>query len=226
MGGQNGNQLSLPIRVLCMDAQEVVLLGLQNRLQLEPDLLVVGLLKSPDRLMLAVDQEQPDVVLLDIESERADLLGMITRIVRQRPKTRCVVYTNRLRPGCVHAALSSGATGYVAKQDAVEELIRVVRAAPSACTELLSTSVRAALASGGAEDNSGDRRAALTQLTPREVQILCLLGRGMTRNDIAETIRRSPKTVDAHRASIMNKLGFKNRVELARFAIREGIIEA
>lgn len=226
MVGENGKQRPHPIRVLCMDPQDVVLLGLQSRLRSEPDLSVVGLLKSPDRLMSAVDQEQPHVVLLEIEGEQADLLGMIGLIIRQKPQTRCVVYTNRLRPGCIHAALSSGATGYVAKQDAVDELIRVVRDAPTADAELLSPSVRAALAGGAAEDHSGDRRAVLTQLTPREVQILCLLGRGMTRNDIAETIRRSPKTVDAHRASIMNKLGFKNRVELARFAIREGIIEA
>jgi DNA-binding CsgD family transcriptional regulator len=77
-------------------------------------------------------------------------------------------------------------------------------------------------------DRIRDARPAsrLALLTPRELQILRMIGRGMPRNDIARIIHRSPKTVDAHRASIMDKLGLHDRVDLARFAIREGLVEA
>lgn len=186
---------------------------------------VVGMLTAPDQLIPATQQERPHVILVEIETGGADLLGMVSRIARQHSLTRTLVYSAHARPGCVHAALTAGAVGFVAKSDPVAELIQAVREAPTTNRQLLSTSVRTALAALSGGDSDSDP-TGLSQLTPREVQVLCLIGRGFTRNDIAEAIRRSPKTVDAHRASIMGKLGFKDRVQLARFAIREGIIEA
>lgn len=199
-----------------------MLAGLQLRLEREPSVRVVGVLNDPALLVEATDRLRPDVVVTEIEFEGEDVFALISRLSRQYSHTRSIVYSDRVKAGCVQAAIGAGAFGFISKADSPDELVRAVCEAPHAAERLLGSSVRELLAQAQPGDVS--ECEALSQLTPREIEVLCLIGRGMSRVDIAQAIDRSPKTVDAHRTSIMGKLGFKDRVQLARFAIREGIV--
>lgn len=199
-----------------------MLAGLATRLGQEADIEVAGLIRDVGEVVGVVARERPAVLVTEIDIEGADIFGLIARLARYHPDTRSVVHTAHSRPACAEAALAAGAIGFFSKSDPADELVEGVRAAPAARSFLLGSSVRASVA--GSETTRSGVAAPLWLLTSREVEVLCLIGRGLSRTEIAKSIRRSPKTVDAHRSSIMSKLGFKDRVQLARFAIREGIV--
>ncbi len=218
--GDNGNIGVL--RVICLDPHELMLAGLANRLGQEPDLAVACLTRDPGEVIGAVVRERPAVLIAEIDIEGADVFGLIARLARNHPDMRTVIYSAHSKPACAEAAIAAGAIGFFSKSEPSAELVQGVRAAPYTDSCLLGSTISTCMAGSGAGE--GGPAASLSLLTRREVEVLCLIGRGMSRVDIAKSIRRSPKTVDAHRSSIMSKLGFKDRVQLARFAIREGLV--
>lgn len=211
-----------PIRVYCMDPHELMLAGLGTRFAREPDIILIGATSDPAQCTPSVARERPDVLITEIEIAGVDVFGLIACVARHHPDTRTLVYTAHSKPACAEAAFAAGAFGFFSKAESPDELIEAVRSVPYSHERLLGSAVRAAMETGTEESNGVN--AALAQLTRREIEVLCLIGRGMSRVEIAKSIRRSPKTVDAHRSSIMSKLGFKDRVQLARFAIREGLV--
>ncbi|MEM7755075.1 MAG: response regulator transcription factor [Planctomycetota bacterium] len=225
---ESAQSASTPIRVLCVDDHAFVVEGLRARLGDEADIEIVGSLPRADDLPAHVETFKPDVVLLDVDMPGRDVFEAIDDLSRAAPNTRCVLLSGYIRDTYLDAAVKNGAWGYLSKQDepaAIADAVRRVFAGQV----VFSHDVNERCATPAAAERNADRpttASRLALLTPRELQILRMIGRGMARNDIAASIHRSPKTVDAHRASIMDKLGLHDRVDLARFAIREGLVEA
>jgi DNA-binding NarL/FixJ family response regulator len=215
------------IGVLCVDDHEFLIQGLQSRFEQEADIEIVGTLTSADDLVETVECDRPTIVLLDIEMPGRDVFDALEELTDRCPSTRVILMSAFVRHGYLDLAMKSGARGYVSKRDAPRDIIDAIREVHRGGFAF-SPEVRTAC---GLDESRGDSLASqppesrLNRLTQREMQILRMIGRGMARCEIASTIHRSPKTVDAHRSSIMEKLNLHDRVELARFAIREGLVE-
>lgn len=215
------------IRILCVDDHDLLVNGLRARFELERDLALVGHLTSAERLLTVVREERPDVILLDIEMPGPDPFEAADAVRLQCPDARVVFLSAHIRDHYISSAVRAGAWGYFSKGDETDAIVEGVR-----------TVARGRFAFGPKVQErcrpSRDRRrdaakppsTKLDALSPREQEVLRLIGRGMTRSDIARELCRSPKTVDGHREKIMEKLDIHDRGELVRFAIREGLVEA
>lgn len=214
-------------RILCVDDHDLLVNGLRARFDLERDLEFIAHLTSADHLMGEVAEHKPDVVLLDIEMPGADPFEAAEDVRRQFPDTRIIFLSAHIRDHYISAAVRAGAWGYFTKSDETDAIVEGIR-----------TVNRGRFAFGPkvqarCKPSQGRRRGELVppatkldSLSPREQEVLRLIGRGMTRSEIAEALCRSPKTVDGHREKIMEKLDIHDRGELVRFAIREGLVEA
>lgn len=216
-----------PIRVFCVDDHAFLIEGLQSRFEKTRDIEVVGTLESADGLVAAAEESKPNVILLDIEMPGRDPFETIDDLRSRCPDCRVILLSAFVRHSYLDVAVKVGAWGYVSKRDAPSAIIDAIKQVAEGrfafSPEVIS---RCGLDPARPMASDGNRpESKLNRLTPRELQILRMIGRGMPRNEIANTIHRSPKTVDAHRSSIMDKLGLHDRVELARFAIREGLVE-
>lgn len=217
----------LPIRVLCVDDHAFLVAGLQARMELEPDMECIGHLPSADGLVREATRLGANIVLLDIEMPGPDPFETLEDLHRQAPNIRPIILSAYVRDHYIDAAVRSGAWGYLSKSDEPDSIIRAIRDVMRGrfcfgpeVTERLPETQR-----GATRKTKPAPISKLDTLTPREQQILRMIGKGLTRSTIAKDIHRSPKTVDAHRMSIMEKLDIHDRVELARYAIREGIAE-
>jgi DNA-binding NarL/FixJ family response regulator len=134
-----------------------------------------------------------------------------------------------VRDRYLDAAIASGAWGYLSKSDSPDAVLDAVRKAAAGEFAFGPTVLERCKVEGAGAGRGGaggpKPSSRLDLLTPREIQVLRLIGKGMSRLEIAKTLSRSPKTIDNHRAAIMEKLGIHDRVELARYAIEEGLAE-
>lgn len=213
-------------RVLCVDDHAFLVEGLRSKLSVEEGIEFVGSLPTLEGLVDAVELSGADIVLLDIEIPGPDVFEVMEDLRRRCPRVRVIMLTAYVRDHYIDSAVAAGAWGYLSKSDdpsAIIEGVRRVSRGEFAFGPEVIGRVQALKAGGSAERSRPASK--LHALTPREQQILRMIGRGQSRTDIAKAIHRSPKTVDAHRASIMEKLGIHDRVELARYAIREGLVE-
>jgi two-component system response regulator NreC len=214
------------IRVLCVDDHEVLLEGLASRIRLEASLELVGLLRSATDLIAEARRCRPDVVVLDIAMPGPDPFEAAADLHSQLPEIRTVFLTAHVRDGYFDAAFRAGAWGYLYKGDSLDGIVdalkRVARGEYVTSPALLRTPDRP-----GPAGRSGDeeRQSKLETLTAREIQILELIGKGLSREEIAERLHRSRKTVDTHRANLMKKLGIHDRTGLALYAVAEGLVD-
>lgn len=217
------------ISVVCVDDHAFLLEGLKSRLAAEADIEVSETLEDASQLLLAAARHAPCIVLLDIEMPGFDAFDLTESISRHAEGVQVVLLTAYVRDTYIDAAVNAGAWGYLSKRDTPSEIVDAIRrvAAGEAVfsREVIERCGHDPSQSRNGREDGPRRTSRLAMLTPRETQILRMIGQGMPRNEIARSIHRSPKTVDAHRASIMDKLGLHDRVELARFAIREGLVE-
>ncbi len=217
---------SRPARVLCVDDHSFIVEGLKVRLDLEDDMEFVGSLSSADGLADEAERLAPDVVLLDIEMPGRDPFEAIADLHRRCPGARTIMLSAYVRDHYISAATRAGAWGYFCKSEDASTLVEGIRSV-----------VRGHFAAGPTvqaryQPNRDLAHSALLGLsrldllTRREQEILRMIGRGLSRSGIAKVTGRSPKTIDGHRESIMQKLDIHDRGELVRFAIREGLAEA
>ncbi len=215
-----------PIRILCVDDHSFLIEGLRARFALEKDLECAGTLPSAQGLVPEVRKIRPDIVLLDIEMPGPDPFEAADDLRRQCPDVKTVFLSAYVRDHYITSAVKAGAWGYFSKaEDAgtiVEGLRRVARGEFAFSPKVQE---RCQAPKGRPRGQSAPPNAKLDALTPREQEVLRLIGRGLSRTEIAREMCRSPKTVDGHRESIMEKLDIHDRAELVRFAIREGLAE-
>lgn len=227
------------IRVLSVDDHDLLVQGLQSRFEHEPDIQLVGHIASAENLIKAVQEHDAQVVLLDLEMPGPDPFDALSELVRIKPDVRVIVLSAHIRDHYVDEATKSGAWGYLSKNDEVQEIVDAIRKVLDdqfvfGTTVLERCQVQrngAGIGSAMNSQNEGVRslkeppKSKLDLLTKRETEVLRMIGRGMGRKEIAEELHRSPRTIDNHRASIMRKLDIADRVDLVRYAIREGLVE-
>lgn len=215
----------MTIRLLVVDDHAVVRSGLKMMLENVSDVEIVGEASSASEAMEAATRLKPNVILMDIGLP--DLSGIdATREIKNRVSDVSIVaLTIHEDEEYFFKMLEAGASGYVPKRAAPEELLTAIRAAgtgqvylyPSLAKLLVRDYLDGGRASG--EQNSSD-------LTDREQEVLAYLAEGASNGEIAGSLVISPKTVARHRENIMRKLNLHSRSELVRYAIRKGIIKA
>jgi DNA-binding NarL/FixJ family response regulator len=210
------------IRVLIADDHAVVRQGLRTFLDLQADIDVVGEAADGEEAVAVAAEHAPDVILLDLVMPRLDGIGALRRLRETAPAARVIVLTSFGEDERLFTALRAGASGYLLKDVEPAELVRSIRTAHSGGAPLspaVAARVVDELASGG-----GAGRAAADDLTPRELEVLCLIARGRSNKRIALELGVAEKTVKTHVSHVLAKLGLSDRTQAALYAVREGLV--
>ena len=214
----------LTTRILLADDHGLVRRGLRLILDAQPDLEVLAEASDGAAAVELAVNPDIDLAILDISMPRMTGLQAAGELQQRRPDLRILVLSMHESEQYLYEALRAGASGYVVKRAADRDLVEACRAAmrgepflyPAAVTALIADSLRR-------ERNGEEPR---DPLTPRETEVVKLVAESYTNQQIAEALVISPKTVERHRANILEKLGMRDRVELTRYAIRNGLVEA
>jgi len=208
-----------PIRVLIVDDHAVVREGLRTFLDLQDGIDVVGEAADGDEALVEAERLRPDVVLIDLVMPRVDGVQTMRELRRRSPRTRAVVLTSFLDDERLLQAMRAGAAGYLLKNAEPRELARAVRAA-AAGEALIDPAVAARLVA--TLEQGPETRA--DRLTPREREVLALVGRGYANKRIAAELGIAEKTVKTHVSHVLAKLGVSDRTQAALYAVREGLV--
>jgi NarL family two-component system response regulator LiaR len=208
-----------PIRVLIVDDHAVVREGLRAFLEVQEGIAVAGEAADGQEAIEAAARLRPDVVLMDLVMPRLDGVAAMRSLRERVPDTRVIVLTSFLDDDKLLPALRSGAAGYLLKNAQPQELARAVRTA-HAGEALLDPVVAARLVEKLGEN--GDEEP-LDRLTPREREVLVLIGRGFPNKLIARELDISEKTVKTHVGHVLAKLGVTDRTQAAVVAVRAGL---
>ncbi|HET8756414.1 MAG TPA: response regulator transcription factor [Solirubrobacteraceae bacterium] len=201
------------IRVLIADDHAVVRQGLRTFLDLQEDIEVVAEAADGEEALALTEALAPDVVLIDLVMPRVDGIEALRRLRERAPAVRAIVLSSFVDDDKLFPAVRAGAAGYLLKDVQPQELVEAIRTVHGGGA-LLHPQVAARLLQDMAED----------PLTPREHDVLALIGRGMPNKLIARELSLSEKTVKAHVSSILAKLGVTDRTQAALYAVREGLV--
>ncbi|WFB11438.1 response regulator transcription factor [Streptomyces sp. LX-29] len=213
-----------PVRILLADDHALVRRGVRLILDDEPDLTVVAEADDGARAVELARTEGVDLAILDIAMPRMTGLQAARELSRRRPELRILILTMYDNEQYFFEALRAGASGYVLKSVADRDLVEACRAAMRDEPFVYPGAVTALVRDYLDRLRQGDPLPART-ITDREEEILKLVAEGHTSKEIAELLFISAKTVERHRANLLQKLGLKDRLELTRYAIRAGLIE-
>ena len=211
----------MTIRVLVVDDHAVVRAGLTRILDAEPDIEAVAEAPNGERAVFEAMEHQPDVVLMDVVMPGKSGIEATRAVLQAVPSTTVLVLSMQDDPRYVREAFEAGASGYVMKEAADDEVVDAVRAVASG-QRYLHPALGARLLEAESEER---RRAAEDPLSDREREILRLLALGHTNQEIAKMLYVSVRTAETHRAHIMQKLGLTSRAELVRYALGEGMLD-
>ncbi len=214
----------LKTRILLADDHALVRRGLRLILDAQPDLEVLAEASDGAEAVELALNADVDLAILDISMPRMTGLQAARELQQRRPDLRILILSMHESEQYLYEALKVGASGYVVKRAADHDLVDACRAAirgepflyPDAVIELINDHLRRARNGEEARD----------PLTPRETEVIKLVAESCTNRQIAEALVISENTVERHRANILEKLGLHDRVELTRYAIRNGLTEA
>jgi two-component system, NarL family, response regulator NreC len=225
-----------PITVILVDDHDVVRTGLHSYLSTQADINVVAEARNGEEALLRADEMKPDLVIMDITMPGMDGLEATRRLKIQNPDCLVLALTVHEDKQYFMEMLSAGASGYITKQAAADDLVAAIRTVaagqvylqPALARWLLDDYQR--LAKEGASQvkpaENGASVVGLEILSKREREVLELVGQAWNNQQIGERLGLSPKTIARHRERIMHKLNMHSRTELVRFAIRTGLISA
>lgn len=216
----------MKIRLFLVDDHQVVRTGLRMLLENEDDVEIVGEAGTAREAMAAVDKIKPDVILMDIGLPDMSGIEATQKIKNIHPNMAVVALTIHEDEEYFFRMLDAGASGYVPKRAAPEELLTAIRSAAKGEVYLYPSMAKLLVKDYLAQERTLDGATSLDGLTDREQEVLKHLVEGENNEDIAATLVISPKTVARHRENIMRKLNLHTRAELVRYAIRKGIIKA
>jgi two-component system response regulator NreC len=213
----------MTIKIICVDDHAVIRSGLHMILDGEEDVRIVGEAETAAEAIELAGKLRPDVILMDIHLPDMNGIEATAKIKEQHPQISVVALTINEDEEYFFKMLEAGASGYVPKRAAPEELLTAIRAAAE--KEVYIYPSLAKLLVRDFLHQSEQEEEEQYGLTDRELELLAHLADGATNNEIADTLSISPKTVARHRENIMRKLNLRNRTELVKFAIRKGIIK-
>lgn len=213
------------LRILLVDDHAITREPLAERLQREPGFTVVGQAGTADQAVSKVKECGPDIILMDIQMPGLNCFDAARSIAAIQPGARIIFLSSFVQDHFIDEALAVRASGYLTKDETPETVVAAIQEVASGGA-YYSERIRSRIVidSGGARLGEG-RHSRGSTLSRREKEVLRYIGQALDRQTIAELMHLSPKTVDHHITRIMDKLGIHNRVELARFAIREGLAE-
>jgi DNA-binding NarL/FixJ family response regulator len=211
-------------RILLADDHVVVRRGLRFVLDAEHDLEVIAEAGDGAEAVAKGLQDEVDLPVLDVSMPRLTGIQAASELSRRRPELRLLMLSMHDNEQYFFEALKAGASGYVLKSAADRDLVEACRATmrgepfiyPAAVTALIRDHL----------EKAGDGEQPREVLTPRELEVLKLIAEAHSSKEIAQILVISIKTVERHRANILEKLGMRDRVELTRYAIRRGLVEA
>jgi DNA-binding NarL/FixJ family response regulator len=212
------------IRILIADDHPVLRRGLRALIEEEPDMEVVGEAGNGLEAVQLAERLRPDVVIMDISMPELDGLEATRRIRERSPSTYILILTVHAHERYLFPVLKAGASGYVRKTAADEELIEAIRVVARGDVFLYPSATRMLLDDYLAQVRAGREQDSYESLSEREREILRLLAEGHTNAEIAQKLNLSVKTVETYRTRIMEKLYLRTRAELVRYALRKGLI--
>ncbi|HWF50327.1 MAG TPA: response regulator transcription factor [Solirubrobacteraceae bacterium] len=208
-------------RILVADDHGIVRAGIKLLLENQADLSVVA--EAADGIE-AIEQAlatRPDLCILDVGMPRMTGLQAARGIRSHLPHARVLMLSMHDDERYLFEALKAGASGYVLKREADQDLVGAVRAVGRGEAFLTNAAERSLIREWMSDDTTGPA----VPLTPREEEVVKLIAEAHTNAQIAEMLHLSAKTVESHRANVLRKLGMRDRVELVRYAIRRGLVE-
>jgi len=210
------------VRLLIADDHGIVRGGVRLMLERQPDMEVVAEAADGVEAVELALRERPDICVLDVQMPRMTGLQATVEIRAHAPDISVLILSMHDDERYLYEALQAGAAGYVLKREADTVLVAAVRAVARGEPFMTNAAERSLVREWMADDSSGP----VEPLTLREREVLKLVAEAHTNREIGEILHLAEKTVESHRANLLRKLGMRDRVELVRYAIRRGLIEA
>ncbi len=224
-----GSDMAAQKKILIADDHGIMRDGLRALLRDEADIEIVGTAANGREAIRAAEQFKPDLIIMDVSMPLTDGPEAISHIKQRQPEIRILVLTFHTDDHHIHAALRSGADGYVLKDDSRLELLTAVRAvlagksflSPAICNRV----VNGYLGGNNSRANSPTRiDKGADSLTTREREVIKLIAEGFRTRQIAQFLSLSPKTVEKHRSNLMRKLNLRSTAAVTAYAIANGFV--
>jgi len=216
------NSTNRPIRIILADDHQIVRQGLRILLEAEPDMQIVAEADNGRKVLKQAQELLPDVIIMDLSMPELNGIEATRQILSGAPEVKVIALSMHSDSLFVLNMIKSGASGYLLKDCALEELVKAIRAVVADKTYLspgVSDIVIRDFVTGWQTTNT----SAFSVLSPREREVLQLMAEGRSTNQIADGLCVSVKTVEAHRKQVMTKLGIHSVAELTKYAIRQGL---
>jgi DNA-binding NarL/FixJ family response regulator len=210
------------MRILIADDHGIVRGGMKLLIDRQPDMEVVGEAEDGVEALEMALALRPELAVLDVSMPRLTGIQAARQIKAHLPDCQVLVLSMHDDQRYVFDALKAGASGYVLKREVDQSLLDAIRAVHRGEAFLTNAVERSLIREWMSDSASGPEEP----LSPREQEVLKLIAEAHTNKSIAETLHLAEKTVESHRANILRKLGMRDRVELVRYAVRRGLIEA
>lgn len=209
------------LRILLADDHETVREGLRMILNAQPDMDVVATVGDGREAVAQAEKISPDVVIMDISMPGLNGLAATTQLLERCPSARVLTLTRHADKSYLQQLMRAGASGYVLKQSRPAELLLAIRAVASGA-RYLDASMTAPAPSASKTAPPVPEPEPTTPLSPRETEVLRMIAWGNTNKEIAARLNLSVKTVEAHKANGMRKLGMRGRIDIVRYALLQG----
>lgn len=211
----------MTIKVLIVDDHAIVRAGLRALLSGEPDMQLVGEATNGEEAIQLAHMANPDVIVLDLSMPGLDGIQVTRRLKGERPGVRILILTVHEDEALLREAMRAGASGYIIKHAAENELISAIHSVLEDDIYVHPKMIRALLVEPKRQKPPASSPVEI--LTPRETEILLMIVQGYTNRQIAEELSLSIRTVEGHRSNLTGKLGLHSRVELVRYAREHGL---
>jgi len=209
------------LRIFLADDHAVVREGLKSLVNAQPDMEVIGEAADGRTAWEKATDCQPDIVVMDLSMPQLNGAQATERLKQACPQVKVLALTVHEDKGYVHQLLQAGASGYVLKLAAAEELLHAIRIVAAGGIYLDPTVARKIVANYMYKPSLG-KAVQRSQLSERETEVLCLIAKGYTNKEIAAQLALSVKTVETYKTRLLKKLDLRSRAEIVRYALRQG----
>ena len=212
------------LRILLAEDHETVREGIKLLVNAQTDMEVVGEAGNGEIAVQKAQELHPDIVLMDVSMPKLNGLIATKRIKLDCPQVKILALTRHTDDGYIQQLIRAGANGYILKQSAPTELIRAIRTV-SAGNSYLDTTLTEKVMGGYVRQSTALKNASKVEITDRESEVIRLIAWGYSNKEIGARMEISVKTVEAHKANAMKKLGISSRIDIVRYAILQGWLQ-